>query len=150
MLACNHTDCVHIQLLSCFSFVFSLLILCLNLLTPVPLQQQGAPLALCLILRHMCLNLCNHILTGTWNNCITERSSDNVEPCLLKHSEVYSLVIRSLFSPFLTHSTSPSLSLHLTLFYYTHTHKCTVCTLLPCSIDHLRSTSWCIMSSRKI
>jgi len=70
MLACNHTDGVHILLLSCS---LSLANSVPDLLTPALLQQQrGALSALRLILRHLCFRLGNHILAGPRHNCITE------------------------------------------------------------------------------
>lgn len=51
---------------------FLLLILHLTSLPLLLLQQQGALPALCLILRHLCLSLWNHVLAGTRHNCITE------------------------------------------------------------------------------
>lgn len=69
MLACNHTDGVHIRLLSC---IFSpLAYFVAHLLTSALLQQQGALRSLCLILRYLRFGLCNHILAGTWH-CGTE------------------------------------------------------------------------------
>lgn len=81
MLAFNHTDGVHIRLLSLFFFFFFPYFEP-HLLAHVPLQQQRALPVLCLIFWHLCSSLCNHILVGTWSNSITERPIDKLEPLL--------------------------------------------------------------------
>lgn len=104
-----------------FFFFFPLAYFEPHLLTHVPLQQQGALPALCLILWHLCLSLCSHSLVGTRCNSITERRIEKVEPLLVEtFGGLISLVVCSLFLHFihLSHSISSSLS----PFLYTHIH----------------------------
>lgn len=65
MLACNHTDGVHIRLLSCI--FLPLAYFAPHLLTSALLQQQGALRPLCLILGYLRFSLCNYIFAGTWH-----------------------------------------------------------------------------------
>ena len=125
MLACNHTDCVHIRLLS---RIFSLAYFVPHLLTPAQQQQQGALSALCLIPGHLCWSLCNHVLVGTWHHITEIQQKWTVEPQPAITFEGLLLSSLTLFSSF---SHSPLLSIFSTsLSTHLHMHI----QQLPCSI----------------
>lgn len=103
-----------------------------QLLTRVPLQQQGALPALCLILWHLvwAYRATAYLALGA---TVSMRDASGAPAC----RNIWRLFVHSFYSP---------LSLYLLIFFNLYTE----CTSLACSTDHLQSTSMCIMSFREI